>query len=89
MEFCFATLAIIIVLAVLSLEIRFGTVRGWIISIKDSFFGGRSVITVTSLFSGAGGMDLGFIDAGFNVIYANDFDEHACLTYKKNIGSFK
>lgn len=86
MEFCFATLAIIIALAVLSLEIRFGTVRGWIISIKDFFFGGRSVITVTSLFSGAGGMDLGFIDAGFNVIYANDSDENACLTYEKNIG---
>jgi DNA (cytosine-5)-methyltransferase 1 len=41
--------------------------------------------TVTSLFSGAGGMDLGFINADFHVIYANDYDKHACLTYEKNI----
>lgn len=42
---------------------------------------------VISLFSGAGGMDLGFIQAGFNVIWANDIFPEAIETYKKNIGN--
>lgn len=41
--------------------------------------------SVLSLFSGAGGMDLGFKQAGFNIVFANDFDEDACITYSKNI----
>lgn len=41
---------------------------------------------VVSLFSGAGGMDLGFIKAGFKVIWANDFFKEATDTYKLNIG---
>lgn len=40
---------------------------------------------VLSLFSGAGGMDLGFIQAGFEIVFANDFDFDACQTYKSNI----
>lgn len=39
-----------------------------------------------SLFSGCGGMDLGFRNAGFDIIYANDFDKYAVQTYKHNIG---
>ena len=42
---------------------------------------------IISLFSGAGGMDLGFIQAGFEVIWANDFDSTAIKTYKRNIGN--
>lgn len=41
---------------------------------------------VVSLFSGAGGMDLGFKKAGFNIIWANDFFKEVVETYKKNIG---
>lgn len=41
---------------------------------------------VVSLFSGCGGLDLGFINAGFEVIWANDFFPDAVETYKKNIG---
>ncbi len=41
---------------------------------------------VVSLFSGAGGMDLGFINAGFEIIWANDFFEDAVNSYRKNIG---
>ncbi|MFN5923427.1 MAG: DNA cytosine methyltransferase, partial [Pseudanabaena sp.] len=37
-----------------------------------------------SLFSGAGGMDVGFISAGIKVISANDIDRDACLTYEAN-----
>jgi DNA (cytosine-5)-methyltransferase 1 len=42
---------------------------------------------VVSLFSGCGGLDLGFIKAGYDVIWANDFDKDAVTTYKKNIGN--
>ncbi len=41
---------------------------------------------VISLFSGAGGMDLGFIKAGFEVVWANDNDADSVETYRKNIG---
>jgi DNA (cytosine-5)-methyltransferase 1 len=42
---------------------------------------------VVSLFSGAGGLDLGLIKAGHQVIWANDIDEDAAATYRKNIGT--
>ena len=42
--------------------------------------------TVVSLFSGAGGMDLGFKKAGFNIIWANDNDGDSVKTYELNFG---
>ena len=39
-----------------------------------------------SLFSGAGGMDLGFRKAGFRIVWANDFNDAACDTYCANVG---
>ncbi len=41
---------------------------------------------IASLFSGCGGLDLGFIQSGFEVIWANDFFKEAVDTYKLNIG---
>ena len=41
---------------------------------------------VVSLFSGAGGLDLGFKMAGHDVIWANDLYEDAVHTYQKNLG---
>ena len=41
---------------------------------------------VVSLFSGAGGLDLGFIKAGHEIIWANDNFADAVKTYRKNIG---
>lgn len=41
---------------------------------------------VVSLFSGSGGMDLGFKASGFNILWANDVDHWACQTFKKNFG---
>ncbi|WP_311955870.1 DNA cytosine methyltransferase [Halomonas garicola] len=43
--------------------------------------------TAISLFCGAGGMDVGFKKAGFEVLWANDFDSDACATYRENLGS--
>lgn len=42
---------------------------------------------VVSLFSGAGGLDLGFIMAGHEIIWANDLYKDAVETYKINIGN--
>lgn len=42
---------------------------------------------VISLFSGAGGMDLGFINAGFDIVWANDFFKEAVESYRKNVDS--
>jgi len=42
---------------------------------------------IVSLFSGAGGLDLGLIQAGHEIIWANDFDEDCVATYKHNIGN--
>ncbi len=39
---------------------------------------------VGSLFSGIGGIDLGFIQSGFDIAWANEIDPHACITYRHN-----
>lgn len=39
-----------------------------------------------SLFAGAGGLDLGFLNAGFDIIWSNDFDKYAVQSYRANIG---
>ena len=41
---------------------------------------------VCSLFSGCGGLDLGFVKAGYEIIWANDFDKYAVQTYRENFG---
>jgi len=41
---------------------------------------------VASLFCGAGGLDLGFRRAGFEISYAVDIDALACETYAANLG---
>ena len=39
---------------------------------------------IVSFFAGAGGLDLGFQKAGFNVIWANEYDKEIWETYEKN-----
>jgi DNA (cytosine-5)-methyltransferase 1 len=39
---------------------------------------------VVSFFAGAGGLDFGFQKAGFDVIWANEFDKEIWETYQKN-----
>jgi len=43
---------------------------------------------IVSLFAGAGGLDLGFEQAGFDVIYANEYDSSIWVTYEKNHKGF-
>ena len=43
--------------------------------------------SAVSLFAGIGGICLGFKQAGFDVIWANEKDHAACLTYRHNFGS--
>lgn len=42
---------------------------------------------VCSLFSGIGGIDLGFQQAGFDIVWANEFDKDAAVTYRYNFGA--
>ena len=42
---------------------------------------------VASFFSGAGGLDTGFHDAGFKIVWANEFDKKIIPTLKKNFPS--
>lgn len=39
---------------------------------------------IISLFAGAGGMDLGFQQAGFNIVWSNEFDKNIWETHEKN-----
>lgn len=43
---------------------------------------------IVSFFSGAGGLDLGFEQAGFEIIYANEYDKTIWETYEKNHTAF-
>lgn len=41
---------------------------------------------VASFFAGAGGLDIGFAEAGFDVVYATDHDPDCCQTLRMNVG---
>ncbi len=41
---------------------------------------------VVSLFSGCGGLDLGFEKAGYDVVFANDIEKSVKETYEYNLG---
>jgi len=44
---------------------------------------------IISLFAGAGGLDLGFKKAGFQTIWANEYDKEIWETYQKNFPNTK
>ena len=44
---------------------------------------------VISLFSGAGGLDLGFKKAGFNIVAANEYDTTIWETYVQQFSSMR
>lgn len=43
-------------------------------------------LRVVSLFTGCGGLDLGFERAGFDIVFANDIEKSVKETYEKNLG---
>ena len=45
-------------------------------------------LSAVSLFSGAGGMDVGFMSAGILPVFANELDEAASMTYAANHGDY-
>ena len=50
----------------------------------------RTRFKLVDLFAGAGGMTLGFTNTfghSFQPVWANDFNEHACETYRQNFGN--
>lgn len=64
---------------------------------KPKAVSSKKTYKIVSLFSGCGGMDLGFTGnfslfgnnytrLPFEIIWANDLNEHACRTYEKNLG---
>jgi DNA (cytosine-5)-methyltransferase 1 len=62
------------------------TLSGLIVPERVAVKGKRP--TAFSLFAGVGGMDLGFIQAGFEVVGANEFEVNASLTYMVNLCSY-
>lgn len=44
-----------------------------------------SKLKIGSLFAGIGGIDLAFMQAGFEIVWANEIDKDACKTYRQNL----
>lgn len=42
------------------------------------------MLKCASFFAGVGGIDLGFKQAGFDIVFANEFDPNACKTFQAN-----
>lgn len=62
------------------------TEEGNLADVKSRARRAQGSLTAVSLFSGAGGMDVGFHRAGIDIVWANDFDKAAVETYRRNIG---
>lgn len=76
--------------------------RNWVVDSEEGYpvkkrTSSTKMMSVVSLFSGCGGMDLGFIGdfnflgkhyekTGFQIIWANEINSAACKTYRQNIG---
>ena len=75
--------------------------RNWVVDMDEEYPGSRqqkvSKVSLVSLFSGCGGMDMGF-RGGFDflgkhygknnidIVWANEINHDACITYRKNLG---
>lgn len=50
-----------------------------------SHLGGACMYTLNSFFAGAGGFDLGFLNAGYKIVGAYEWDKYAVESYQANI----
>lgn len=77
--------------------------RNWVVDSEEPYPTDKRTIkkpiTIVSLFSGCGGMDLGLIggfdfldrhypSTGFKIIWANEINSAACKTYRENFGDY-
>lgn len=63
---------------------KFGNaIRKWILD------NGITPIRTLSLFSGAGGLDIGFSDIGFDIVASVEIEEKFCETLEMNTGTGK
>ncbi len=77
--------------------------RNWAVDSEENYPARKRTkqkpITIVSLFSGCGGMDLGFIGGfdflgksygrtGMEIIWANELNPAACRTYRENLGDY-
>ena len=77
--------------------------RNWVVDSEENYPVKKRTkakpITVVSLFSGCGGMDLGLVGGfdflgkhfpktGFEIIWANEISTSACRTYRQNLGNY-
>lgn len=44
-------------------------------------------LRIGSLFTGIGGIDIGFCQAGHKIVFANEIDKDSCITYRNNFHS--
>lgn len=59
-------------------------IRAWLDVSHSTPWQDNGGIRTVSLFSGAGGLDIGFEKAGYKVVFANELDHFACETYRAN-----
>jgi len=64
-------------------------IRGVVIKVIRSFENKVKQFTTLDLFAGIGGIRLGFENAGFKTIFANDFEEQCKTTYDLNFKDSK
>lgn len=57
------------------------------LAILNSVMKKQNGIRTISLFSGGGGLDIGFEQAGFDILFATDFNHECCETLKLNRGN--